>query len=169
MKRFNVLATPALVAGLAGLLVACGGDEPVDAAGTYTISLTNRENGCNNANWTVGDTASNIGVVITQNGATASADVQPGGGRLALDLALGGHVFIGKVDGNRLDLLIEGTNSFSMGTCDYTIDARIDAQLDGDVLSGDVLYQDQTDNSTDCGALTGCTSRQELLGNRPPS
>jgi len=26
-----------------------------------------------------------------------------------------------------------------------------------------------TDNSTDCGALTGCSSRQEMLGNRPPS
>lgn len=160
MMRF----APALLA-----LAACGGDEPVDAAGTYTISLTNRENGCMHANWTVGDTTAGIGVVMTQNGEAITADVQPGGARVALDLILGDHVFVGTVDGNKLDLLIEGTSSFAMGTCDYTIDALIGATLDGDVLSGDILYRNQTDGSTDCGALTGCTSRQEMLGNRPPS
>lgn len=47
--------------------------------------------------------------------------------------------------------------------------ARIALDLEGDVLSGDIFYRDQTDNSTDCGALTGCASVQEMLGNRPPS
>jgi hypothetical protein len=150
-------------------LTACGSDEPVDAAGTYTVSLTNRENGCNNPNWTIDESAAGIGVVMTQNGTSVNADVQAGGARVALDLVLGSHVFIGTVDGADLDLLIEGTPSFSMGTCDYTIDAQIEAHLEGDVLSGNIYYRAKTDGSTDCGTLTGCASRQELLGNRPPS
>jgi hypothetical protein len=149
-------------------LAACGGDDPVDAAGTYTVSLTQREDGCNYG-WT-GQSTAGVEVVITQNGAAVSADVQPAvGARFVLDGILGGHVFTGSVDGTHLDLLIEGTPSTSMGTCDYTIDAQIDATLDGDVLSGNIYYRDQTDGASDCGALTGCTSRQELLGNRPPS
>jgi hypothetical protein len=162
---------PGILAGslvwLVGL-AACGGDDPVDAAGTYTVSLTQREDGCNYG-WT-GESNAGVEVVMTQNDTALSADVQPAAGaRLALDAILGGHVFTGTVDGTHLDLLIEGATSFSMGTCDYTIDAQIDATLDGDVLSGNIFYRDQTDNSTDCGALTGCSSRQELLGNRPPS
>jgi hypothetical protein len=150
-------------------LVACGGDDPVDAAGNYTVALTNRENGCNNPNWTVDDMTSGVGVVMTQNGLAVSADVQPGGARLALDLVLGGHIFTGQVDGDHLDLLITGANSFASGNCDYTVDAQIDAHLAGDVLMGNVYYRARTDGASDCGALTGCASRQELLGNRPPS
>lgn len=167
MRPTLALAVVATTSTLA--LSACGGDDPVDAAGTYAVSLTNRENGCNNPNWTVDETATGIGVVITQNGTGVTADVQPGGARIALDLVLGGHVFTGTVDGNHLDLLITGTPSFSMGTCDYTIDAEIDATLDGDVLSGNIYYRARTDGATDCGALTGCASRQQMLGNRPPS
>jgi hypothetical protein len=163
MRRLS----PAILAVVLAL-TACGGDDPVDAAGTYTVSLTRREDGCSYG-WN-GESNAGVEVAITQNAAAVSADVQPAAGaRLALDAILGGHVFTGTVDGTHLDLLIEGTTPFSMGTCDYTIDAQIDASLDGDVLSGNILYRDQTDNSTDCGALTGCTSRQELLGNRPPS
>jgi hypothetical protein len=153
---------------LAVALAACGGDDPVDAAGTYTVSLTQREDGCNYG-WT-GQSNAGVEVVITQNAAAVSADVQAAAGaRFALDAILGNHVFTGSVDGTHLDLLITGTTSFSMGTCDYTIDAQIDATLDGDVLSGNIFYRDKTDGASDCGALTGCTSRQELLGNRPPS
>ncbi|MBE7448827.1 MAG: hypothetical protein HS111_08030 [Kofleriaceae bacterium] len=164
----RALLLVAVVAVALPSVAGCGSD-PVDAAGTYTISLTNRENGCNNPNWTVGEMTSGIGVVVTQNGVAVTADVQPGAARLALDLALGSHLFTGVVDGDRLDLLITGTPMYSQGTCDYTIDAQIDARLDGDVLSGDVFYRARTDGATDCGTLTGCASRQELLGNRPPS
>jgi hypothetical protein len=167
MRTTHAMAIVAASFALA--LAACGGDEPVDAAGSYTISLTNRENGCMNGNWTMGETAMGIGVVITQNDAAVTADVQAGAARLALDVALGSHIFTGSVDGADIDLRITGTNSFSMGTCDYTVDADIDATLEGDVLSGNIYYRNQTDNSTDCGALTGCASRQEMLGNRPPS
>lgn len=162
---------PYIVLGLvAATLAACGSDEPAAVAGDYTIALTNRENGCENPNWTVDDTVAGVVVVITQNGATANADVQPQMlARAALDAVLGNHVFIGSVDGNDLDLLIEGTVSFSRNTCDYTIDAQIDATLEGDVLSGSIYYRAKTDGSVDCGTLTGCASRQELLGNRPPS
>jgi len=174
MKAPLPVRIPAGAAGaLAGLALvsfaACGGDDPVDAVGTYTVSLTNRENGCNLGTWTEGNMASGVGVVMTQNGAAVTADVQPGAARVALDLALGGHLFTGEVDGDHLDLLITGTPMASMGTCDYTFNAQIDATLDGDVLEGNLYYRAQTDGASDCGTLTGCSSRQQLLGNRPPS
>ena len=73
MRTTSAMATVA--AALALALAACGGDDPVEAAGTYTVSLTNRENGCMNPNWMVDDTAMGIGVVITQNGEAITADV----------------------------------------------------------------------------------------------
>ena len=149
-------------------LAACGGDDPVDAAGTYSIALTNRENGCNLGTWTVGDTAQNVGAVITQDGEQVSADVQ-GAARVGLDLWLGAHVFTGVIEGDELELSIAGTRAGSMNACAYTYDAVLDATISGDVLRGEVRYQARTNGSPDCGALTGCASRQELNGTRPPT
>lgn len=162
MKTFLIVLTASAV------LAACGGD-PTDVRGEYTVSLTNRENGCESANWTEGDTAAGVSLVITQNDTAVTLDVTAPGARLYLDAVLGGHVFTGSVDGNDIDLLIEGTPMFSRATCDYTVDAQIVGSLDGDVLSGDIFYRAQTDGAVDCGTLTGCASRQEFLGNRPPS
>ena len=41
---------------LASLLALAACTSPADVAGTYTIALTNRANGCNLQNWTVGET-----------------------------------------------------------------------------------------------------------------
>jgi len=160
----RTLSTLALCAA-----AACGGGDPVDASGDYTVSLTNRENGCGFANWTVGATTTGVALLVTQTGAQASADVQDVGARLVLDGFLGGHVFTGTVSGSNLDLGITGTRALSQGACAYTIDAVIDANLNGDLLTGDLLYMAKTNLSVDCGALTNCTSRVEFNGTRPPS
>ena len=111
MKRLIVLA------GLVGLS-SCGGD-PVNAEGTYTINVTNRENGCNFANWTVGESASNIQVVINQQDTNVNADVM-GVTRIYLDAILGSHVFEGIVDGNckvfgQENLYVAGSSVFPTG------------------------------------------------------
>lgn len=151
---------PALV-----LLAACGGT--ADVTGTYTVNLTNHANGCAFQNWTVGDVATGIPVTISQDGDSASADVGGGAGGF-LQLWLGGKVFNGSVDGSDFTATITGTNPNSSGNCAYTFNATLDATLDGDTLSGVVDYAAQTNNGTDCGALTGCVSEQAMNGTRPP-
>ena len=154
------------------LLSACGGGDPADVAGNYTISLTNRENGCSFMNWTEGETSTGIPVVITQ-GVDAEADtataVVNGGAGLYLDVVLGSRTYTGEVDGSNLHLTLYGTNSFNQSACTYTVNSEIDASLDGDVLEGNLLYHTSTNGSPDCGTLEGCESRQEFNGTRPPT
>lgn len=157
---------PALALPLALALAACG-DDPADVAGTYTIALTNRTNGCELANWTEGPITGAVTMVVTQNGGSASAEVQ-GLARAALDAITGGHVFTGDVDGAELSATIVGTRASSQGACAYTIDADLEATLAGDNLSGSVFYRARTNGAADCGTLTGCASQQDFAGARPP-
>ncbi len=149
------------------MAVACGSDDPADFAGNYSIALTARDNGCNFANWEEGNTAQNIPVTITQDGANASATVEGAAGAF-LDVVLGSRVYQGGIDGNSAALDLIGTRSASEGNCAYTVNSTIDATLDGDVLTGTISYRAQTNNGTDCGELTGCRSFQEFNGTRPP-
>lgn len=149
----------------AATLAGCGGTANVE--GDFSINVANRENGCGFDNWD-GNTAANIPVGITQDGESATATV---GGLTAtfLDLWLGGHVFNGSVDGSHLDLTLTGTRAQSQGACAYTYDAVIDADIDGDVLTGEIRYEAKTNGQADCGTLNGCASVQELNGARPPT
>src|SRR3954454_5998085 len=93
------------------LLAGCS-TTPVDASGQYMAAVTNRDNGCMFANYTVGAMASGIMVTIEQQAATATAEVM-GATALGLDLLLGSHAFTGTVDGNSLDLTIIGTRALA--------------------------------------------------------
>lgn len=156
MKRFLCLA----------FLVGCGGSDPVDAEGTFSIGLTNRENACNFSNWTVGAMTSGVSVVITQNGSTAIAEVQGLAGGY-LDIAIGSSTFSGTVDGNSLDMTIQGTRSNTMGNCTFTYDATLTANLIGDALNGSIAYTAAHNNHSDCAAVE-CVSTQDFSGSRPP-
>jgi hypothetical protein len=149
------------------VLVACGGGDPADVAGDYTIALTNRDNGCNLANWTVGESSSNIPVAIEQEGSTATANVMAGAG-VVLDLALGSHIYEGEVDGDDLFLELFGTRSQTQGNCTFTFNSEIDASIDGDTLTGAIRYKAATVGNPDCAPLEGCVSFQEFNGTRPP-
>ena len=154
---------------LLGIAAVAGcGDDPANVAGDYSIAVTNRSNGCDLTNWTEGNTAQDIPVEIVQNGSAATADVTGGVGGL-LDVWLGSSLFTGEVAGNHLDLLLTGTTEYAEGECDYTMNATIDATLDGDALEGEIRYEAQTDLDPECGDLTGCVSVQEFVGVRPPS
>lgn len=156
-----------VAAMFAGCLAGCS-DDPVDAEGQYTIAVTNRTNGCNFANWTVGDSASNIQVNVTQQGGSAVADVM-GGTKALLDFWLGDHSFSGSVDGDHLDLKLTGTKSQTTGNCTWTVDAILDAYLSGDILSGRINYTGNGNNNTDCAAVNGCVTFQDFNGTRPPT
>jgi len=156
MKRLILLA----------VLGACGGD-PVDAEGTYSLNVTNRDNGCNFQNWEIGKSETGIKVVINQEGEKINADVMDAT-RVVLDFLLGSHVYNGTIDGDELDMQILGTRSFNMGNCTLTIDSDLQATINGDVLTGRINYHYHGNGNSDCGPYHGCTSYQEMNGTRPP-
>lgn len=150
---------------LVGLLGACGGSEPVDAEGTYSVGITNREDGCK-LGWTVGQMSSGVEVVITQNGTAAIAEVKGIAGGY-LSFAFGSNSFSGDVDGDELNLFLTGTNPKTTGNCTFTYDGRIDATLTGDALQGTLSYVSNTNTASDCAAVM-CISKQDFSGSRPP-
>ncbi len=157
---------PRLAAAFACVLaVGCG--EDADVAGAYTITVTNRDNGCEFANWTVGNTAAGIPVSITQDGARVTATVEGGVGAL-LTLSLGANVYTGDVDGDALALTLYGTRSQSRGNCTFTNNSTLRATLDGDTLVGRIDYTTATNGNPDCAPVEGCVTFQDFNGTRPP-
>lgn len=147
------------------LVVAACGTDPVDAEGTYSVGVTNRDDACM-IGWTVGQQNSGVTVVITQSGDSAVADVQGGAG-FYVSLVVGTNTFSGKVNGASLDLYAAGTHPKTTGNCTYTIDGRINATLTGDALQGTISYVANTNSNSDCAAVQ-CTSSQDFSGSRPP-
>ena len=148
-----------------GVLAASGCSDPADVEGTYSVGVTNREDGCA-FGWQVGEQNPGISVVVTQSGESATAEIQGFAG-LAVGVALGTNKFSGTVDGNELDLLAAGTNPKTMGNCTFTYDGRITATLTGDALQGTIVYAANTNNNSDCSAVK-CASSQDFSGSRPP-
>jgi len=152
---------------LSAILVGCGGSDPADFEGQWTVSVTNGPNDCNVMNWNEGDSNSGIPVSITQNDSDAIVDVTGAAG-IYLDAVLGNSdVFNGSVDGDTLVAEREGTNSMNMGNCTFTYNATIHVDIDGDTLEGFLGYTRATNGNSDCAALE-CENRQNLSGNRPP-
>lgn len=149
---------------LIALLGACGSD-PVDAEGTYSVGVTNREDQCA-FGWTVGQSTPGIDVVVTQNGTNAIAEIKGGAG-FVVGTVLGTATFTGNVDGDELDLFATGTKSNSKGNCTYTYDGHINATLTGNALQGTISYVANTNTASDCAAVQ-CTSTQDFSGSRPP-
>ena len=156
-----------VVAPVAALLcaAACSSDNG-NAAGDYTVTLTNRDNGCNIAGWTVGNT-STATVTLTQANNNVTAAVT-GLGAVALELVVGGHTYTGKISGDSLDLSLFGSRTNMMGNCTYTFNSEIHAVLDGDVLTGQIDYLSATNNNPDCAPVKDCRSFQDFNGTRPP-
>lgn len=147
--------------------IGCGGNSPVDVAGNYSVAVTNRDNGCMLANWTVGNSTPNIPVTITQSGANATATITGVVG-LFVSAGLGSNVYTGTVDGASLDLELLGTRSQTMGNCTFTYNSAIAATLDGDVLEGRVEYRVAGNGNPDCTVFDNCLSYQDFNGTRPP-
>lgn len=154
-----------LVCLLAVALCACG--SPADVAGNYTVNLTNKDNGCNFANWTVGQMTSGIAITVTQSGGDVTATVGGLGGAY-LTAVLGSASFTGTADGNNIDLKLFGTRSATMGNCAYTVNAHLTGGIAGDLLEGTIEYAPATNGSPDCGVLASCVNAQAFNGTRPP-
>jgi hypothetical protein len=153
---------------LLALLVAGCGNDPVDAEGNYTLSVTNRDNGCNFNNWNVGESFTNIHASFIQSGDGITADFMDYV-RVVYDAVLGTHTMGGAVDGDEIDMSAHGTKTYTIGTCTYTIDAHFKATLTGDTLTGRIDYIGVGNGATDCNGINGCVSFQDVNGTRPPT
>ena len=160
MKRFAAVLVSLGVASMAG----CA---PADVSGSYTVAVTDNENGCNLPNWTVGSSSQGIPFTITQSGATIDGTV---GGLTGagLSIAFGTNVFHGNVAGAHVDMTLAGQRSMNQGACAYTWVAEAQGDLTGSALQGTITYRAATNNSTDCGSLQTCRSVQAFSGTRPP-
>lgn len=144
----------------------CASD-PAQIAGDYTVGVTNRDNGCNFPNWTVGAMTSGVDVKIAESGSSVTADVTGGTGAV-LDFAFGSSSFTGTIDGNQLNLTLEGTRVQQSGTCTYTYNGQIIATANGDTMTGRINYTPATNGNSSCTAVAGCLTYQEFNGSRPP-
>ena len=159
MRRFLVCS------GLAvGLATGCA---PVDAAGDYTVNVTNGDNGCEIDGWNEGESSSGIPMTITQDGAEVTL-VVGGGGALLLNLATGTNSFTGTVTGDTVNGRIIGANSSRQGMCASTIDVDLVGTVTGDAIQGELAYTPRTNGHPDCGVLDRCSNIQRFSGSRPP-
>jgi hypothetical protein len=156
---------------LAAVAAACGGEnfeeETADVAGSYTLSVTSRENGCNFPMWMEGTSTTGIPLVVTQDG-TAVTAMLDGLAGVTADIALGSRTFTGTITGSRMSLQLYGTRSHSSGNCTFTYNAAVSAVASGDSISGSLAYSPKTNGNPDCSSIDGCVSRQEFAGSRPP-
>jgi hypothetical protein len=147
------------------VLAACSSD-PKNAAGDYSVMVTNHDNGCNFMSWTPDDT-SDATLTLTQSSNHVTANVTDLSA-VILDLALGGHAYAGEINDGDLDLNLFGVRSNTTGNCTYTFNSEIRAVLDGDALSGRIDYVSATNNNPDCVGIMDCRSFQSFDGSRSP-
>ncbi len=158
---------PSVVALLGLATSAACGSDPADVAGTYTVAVTNRTNGCNLNNWTEGSSQSGIPLLITQADEDITATVEQAWG-LAVAVWLGSRSFVGTVDGHDIEATLHGTNTFNMNGCTYTLNAELIGEHSGDALSGRLNYRGLGNGTDACATITDCVSFQEFAGVRPP-
>lgn len=163
MKRLDHL----LLVLFAALPCACSSNSPANIAGTYSVQITNGSNGCNLANYTVGNVTMDVGVTITQSGGSATATVTGTAGAY-VQLVLGSDAFEGSVDGDDVDLQLDGTRAQTSGNCTYTYNAILTAALASNSLSGKIDYTPATNGNSDCAAIAGCITEQDFAGSRAP-
>lgn len=163
MKKLALVAL--VIAGCSGSDSSVSGP-PADVSGKYSISVKNTDNGCNYANWKIGETSSNIAFEVTQTGGTAKGQVQGLANFYFALLGIG--ALEGNVNGSSASLTAVGTNAVKQNQCSYFVRATADFTLVGNAINGTMTYRNETNKHPDCGTLETCTSQQEVSGNRPP-
>ncbi len=162
IRKSLVIWLPLL--GLGG----CGssGEFTADVAGTYSIAITNGASSCSFDNWEEGKQASNIGLVITQDGQKLHGTIDGLTGAL-FTLLFGSAEFDGTVSGSSLSLTNFGQNATQSGNCSYTYNSTVKATQTGDTIAGTITYATKTNGNPDCAAIE-CSASQKFNGARPP-
>jgi hypothetical protein len=128
------------------LAAACS-SAPANVAGTYSASITQGSDGCQVATVMEGTVTPGTIMTITQSG----GDLQlaaTGALQGTLDQIVGTYVFSGSIDGNSLQLAINGAHTRSVDGCVFDLDAVITASAGGNQLSGALAYRAVSEDPT---------------------
>jgi hypothetical protein len=107
-------------------------------------------------------------VTVTQSGSDVTLTVN-GLAQFFISGQFGTNVFTGSVDGDSVDLTVQGTMKKTVQACEYTFNGEIEATLDGDTLSGELRYRAATNGNADCGTRENCVSVQAFNATRAPA
>jgi hypothetical protein len=160
MTRFGLFLASACLA-------ACS--SPANVAGSYTLIVKNGQNGCGFKEWTLDNSTTDVTFTLSQSGEDITGVVGGVIGDYLKTFVLGSNSFSGKVDGNQINLMLYGQNSYSTGTCTYTVNAKATGTINGEFISGNIDYTTKTNDSPDCAAVKSCRSTQLFNGTRPPA
>jgi len=137
-----------------------------DVAGTYTISLSYKENGCLLDSWQEGSVLNGVVLELEQEAADLSGTVQGiTGGVLAL--IHGSNIYRGTLEGAHADMTIFGQYPGSEGNCSFSLNNELSADFDGDFMNGTLAFVKQGNGNPDCGAVE-CQSLIRFNGARAP-
>lgn len=166
-RSIRTLGAAALFVGLSA---ACSDDDGAAAAadfsGIYTLSVTNKENGCEYQNWQPEQSTPNIQFEIAQSGTTASGTLKGLSSWYFALLGIG--TMQGTVDGDVVSMTAVGEVAAQKAGCAYFVRATVDATIVGDAVNGTVTYSNETNKGAGCGILDTCRSVQAMSGSRPP-
>jgi hypothetical protein len=172
---FTMTSRGSAAIALVGMLCgACSGSSssgpPPDVHGTYTVDVTDEQDGCNLAGWMQGMQFMGIPVAIAQTGTQVTATVTGLVGIfMAATSGLGTNQFSGTITGTQASMSAAGSSTATQGSCTYTTSATVDASFDGNTMNGTVTYTHvPTSASAPCDAIQGCQSTQTFSGARPP-
>jgi len=148
-------------------LSACGSDDEftADVGGTYTVAITNGENGCFE-NWEEGKETTGIELALTQQGSDVHGTLGGVSGAF-FALAFGSAEFDGSIHGDTFTLDNYGSRATTTGNCVYTYNATVHGKQNGDSISGTITYASKTNGNPDCSAIE-CSASQKFSGARAP-
>ena len=150
---------------LAAVACSSSSSPPANVAGTYTVSVTNGQNGCNISTFTPGAMSTGVTVQVTQNGAQISADVMGLAG-VYLTAGVGSSTLVGQIGGSQASLSANADHT--LGNCAFTTTATASITFSGNTMQGSITYTDSGNGSSDCGVAQSCTNEQMFAGSRPP-
>jgi hypothetical protein len=141
-------------------------------AGTYDMWVVNGANPCNFVEWTEGQSASGVPLVVTQDPitpTTMSATLGGAPGTLLLEEIAanddaGTVLLTGTVGGNQATLTGNGSASQKNGSCTYTTTASLSVNFQGDTVQGTLTYEIVPVGNADCTAIAGCQTTQAFAG-----
>lgn len=161
---------------IAGACAALGcGDEakgpvvetPANLAGDYSVDLTNEYNDCATMvmKWMDGAVSEDVPFTITQNGVHVSAETM-GAPAIAFLLLTGSLPFEGEIHGSHFLLVNTGTKLYDFDACSYTINATVEGDVDGDTITGTLVYSPVVGDDPACHDYA-CRAEQSFTGTRP--
>lgn len=161
MKRSNWIV--AVLATLGALTTSCGA---VNVAGNFTGIVTNGENACAIANWTVGTQYRNITLGLSQSNTMVTATVDGALSTALSSFTSSNDAITGVTTGDGFVVRRAGFAPMTRGNCSYKAGIDIEGTVNGNTLTGTVTYHYTTNNMSDCAELQTCRSVQQLAFTR---